>query len=284
MVLLQKIKAYLELIRFHKPIGTFLVLFPSLTALWIAKAGVPDSKSILIFILGAFFMRSAGCAINDFADRRFDGFVARTKSRPLPSGQIQTWEALMVAGIFFLASASLLYFCSPMAQALSPLVVLIAVVYPFLKRFFKLPQLGLGVAFAMGIPMAFAQIQGQLPLSMLWIFLAGIIFPLMYDTQYACVDREDDLKIGIYSSAIWFGKNDLIWISVLQILFLILQMAIAEVFHLGIFFYSSILISGFLFLYQQYLMRIQKHYFQAFLNNQWVALSLFLGVACHYLL
>ena len=206
---LERLSLYGRLTRLHRPIGTLLLLWPTYWALWIASNGLPDVSSIVIFGVGTLLMRSAGCAVNDWADRDFDRHVARTKDRPLTSGAIQSREALAVAGALALAAAGLLYWLNNAARGLALVAVAVAVVYPFCKRFLPLPQAVLGVAFGMGIPMAFAAVQGSVPLMGWALFAANWFWTIAYDTEYAMADREDDLRIGIQTSAITFGRYDI---------------------------------------------------------------------------
>lgn len=207
--LLERLSLYGRLTRLHRPIGTLLLLWPTYWALWVASNGLPEASKIVIFGVGTFLMRSAGCAVNDWADRDFDRHVARTKDRPLTSGAIRSREALAVAGALALASAGLLYWLNNAARGLALVAVTVAVIYPFCKRFLPLPQAVLGIAFGMGIPMAFAAVQGAVPLTGWLLFAANWFWTIGYDTEYAMADREDDLRIGIKTSAITFGRYDI---------------------------------------------------------------------------
>ena len=207
--LLERLSLYGRLTRLHRPIGTLLLLWPTYWALWIASNGMPETSWIVIFGVGTLLMRSAGCAVNDWADRDFDLHVARTKDRPLTSGAIRSREALAVAAILALAAAGLLYWLNNAARGLALVAVAVAVIYPFCKRFLPLPQAVLGIAFGMGIPMAFAAIQGSVPLTGWVLFAANWFWTIAYDTEYAMADREDDLRIGIRTSAITFGRYDI---------------------------------------------------------------------------
>jgi 4-hydroxybenzoate polyprenyltransferase len=204
----ERVSLYGRLTRLHRPIGTLLLLWPTYWALWMASDGLPEARWILIFGVGTLLMRSAGCAINDWADRDFDRHVARTKDRPLTSGAISSREALAVAGGLALAAGGLLFWLNNPARGLALLAVAVAVIYPFCKRFLPLPQAVLGIAFGMGIPMAFAAVQGSVPLTGWLLFAANWFWTIAYDTEYAMADREDDLRIGIRTSAITFGRHD----------------------------------------------------------------------------
>lgn len=282
----KRLKAYIQLTRFDKPIGAELLLWPALWAVWLAAEGQPDVKVVLIMLLGVIFMRAAGCAINDFADRKVDGQVERTKSRPLPSGLISAKEALMVFALLVLASASLLLFLPVEAFYWSFGALALAAVYPFMKRYTYLPQLVLGAAFSWAIPMAYVA-QGQTPDLSCWLlYSANLLWTVAYDTQYAMTDRADDLKIGVKSAAILFGKYDLAMIGLLQLSSLALW---AWVFCLhGLFNeftgWLTLVIVLILFIYQlvKTLDRQPAHTFWAFRHNRWVGLVIWLGIVASY--
>lgn len=279
-----KFNALLELIRFDKPIGTLLLLWPTLWALWIAAEGVPDTKLLVIFIAGTFLMRSSGCIVNDIADRHVDASVARTRERPLVTGQIIVNEALVFCSALTIAAFILVLFTNTLTIMLSLVAVLLASVYPFMKRYTNLPQLVLGAAFSWGIPMAFAAQTGALA-APLWLLYAGnLLWTVAYDTQYAMVDREDDLKTGIKSTAILFGEADRLVIAALQGLSLLALLLAGMRFELGFYYYGSLLISAVLFVYHQQLIKQRKpaECFKAFKHNNWVGLIIFLGIAAHY--
>ena len=250
-----KLLAFHRLMRTDKPIGALLLLWPTLWALWVATPGVPQLWILAVFVAGVWLMRAAGCVVNDYADRKFDGHVKRTANRPLPSGAVTEKEA----------------------RALSW-------VYPFMKRYTHLPQVVLGAAFGWSIPMAFAAVSESVPLSCWLMFLANILWAVAYDTQYAMVDRDDDVKIGIKSTAILFGQYDKLIIGILQIGVLALMAIIGELNGLGWGYYWSILVAGALFVYQQKLIanREREACFKAFMNNNYVGLVLFLGLAMSY--
>lgn len=277
---MRRLSPYARLIRLDKPIGSFLLLWPTLWALWLASNGLPPFHLLLIFISGVFLMRSAGCAMNDIADRHFDVHVARTQHRPLAQQEINLAQALTLTLLLGISAFLLVLFCNRLTIQLAFIGALLAAGYPFLKRFFPLPQLGLGAAFAWGIPMAFAAVLQAIP-SQSWIlFLAGVLWPLIYDTQYAMVDREDDLKIGIQSSAILFGEKDIFYIALLQGIFISVLILVGIIFHLHHFYYVSLILVSGLFFYQQQLIkhRQREQCFKAFLNHQWVGLLIFTGI------
>lgn len=272
-----------ELMRLHKPIGIFLLLWPTLWALWLASGGSPDYHLVIVFILGVVITRSAGCVINDFADRHFDGKVARTLNRPLATGEIAPSFAL---GLFFVLcglALMLVLYCNVLTIVLACAGCLIMIFYPFLKRVTHLPQLGLGVAFAWPIPMVFAAVTNHLTYLVWLLFAVGVVWPVIYDTMYAMVDREDDKKIGVKSTAILFGKQDRLILAMLQGIFLILLAITGFVFDLKEPFYAALFVVFLLFLYQQYLLQDKKTFFKAFQNNNWVGLVIFLGILLNYL-
>src|SRR5450830_1902000 len=207
---LNRLSLYLRLVRLHKPIGILLLLWPTLMALWLAADGRPDWRIVAIFTVGTILMRSAGCAINDYADRDFDKHVKRTVDRPLTAGKIKSWEALMVAGVLALVSFLLILPLNGLTRQLSVAALVVAGSYPYFKRFFAIPQAYLGIAFGFGIPMGFAAIQGPVPLAAWLMLVANIFWAVAYDTEYAMVDRDDDLKLGMKTSAITFGRFDVL--------------------------------------------------------------------------
>jgi 4-hydroxybenzoate polyprenyltransferase len=281
----QQLLQYAYLMRLNKPIGIFLLLWPTLWALWLASDGHPNPKICIIFVLGIILMRSAGCVVNDFADRHFDGFVKRTQSRPLVTHQISATEAIILALSLCFCAFLLVLQCNVLTILLSFIGVGLAWIYPFLKRVTNLPQVGLGLAFSWGIPMAFAAENGELDISAWFLFLASIIWPIIYDTMYAMIDREDDIKIGVGSTAILFNNMDAVVIGLLQLLFVVLLSVIGLMYELRSIYYVSIVMAGLLFLYQQWLLkeRDYKNYFSAFLNNNWVGLIIFMGIVLSYM-
>ena len=275
---------YYLLVRLHRPIGILLLLWPALWALWLAGAGQPHWSVVLIFVLGVVLMRSAGCAINDYADRHFDGHVARTNQRPLATGQVTPREAIGVFMVLSLIAFALVLQLNWQTIALSVVALALTFVYPFMKRFTHVPQLFLGAAFGWAIPMAFAAITGAIPFYAWVLFVATLIWALVYDTQYAMVDREDDLKIGIKSTAILFGRWDRLTIGLLQLLMLGLLVWIGEETGRGVFYLLGLLVAAALAVYQQYLIRRRDPSlcFQAFLNNNYFGMAVFIGLVLDY--
>lgn len=278
------LQQYLFLMRLHKPIGILLLLWPTLWALWLATGGKPDGKMVIIFIIGVILMRSAGCIINDYADRHVDAHVERTRYRPLATGKIRSKSALFLFCVLSLCAFSLVLYLNPFTVALAFVGLFLAAFYPFMKRFTHLPQLGLGLAFAWGVPMAFAAETNAISWQAWIVFLAAAIWPVIYDTMYAMVDRSDDVKIGIKSTAILFGKYDSLIIGLLQIVFLGLIVWIGILFQLNYFYFLSVVVAAILCIYQQLLLRSGKSesYFKAFLNNHWVGCVIFLGIVLGY--
>lgn len=273
-------RSYFELTRMHRPIGTYLLLWPLLWALWIAAGGMPAWHLVAIFIAGTFLMRSAGCAINDYADRNLDGHVARTSGRPLATGAISAREALMVFAVLALCAFGLVLLLNWQTIALAPVGLFLAVLYPFMKRFTHWPQLVLGMAFGWAVPMAFTAVQGSLPAEAWLLYLIAILWALVYDTQYAMVDREDDIKMGAKSTAILFGRHDRLIIGLFQVAVLGLLAWLGIWKNLGPWFWLSLCAASLSALYQQYLIRNRDpaHSFKAFLNNNWFGLFIFAGI------
>lgn len=280
-----KCQAYIRLMRLEKPIGSLLLLWPTLWALWLATPGVPPLTILGIFIAGVWMMRAAGCVVNDYADRKFDGHVKRTAGRPLPSGAVSEKEARGLFVILVLLSFLLVLTLNTMTILLSVAALALAWVYPFMKRYTHLPQVVLGAAFGWSIPMAFAAVSESVPLSCWLMFIANICWAVAYDTQYAMVDRDDDVKIGIKSTAILFGRFDNLIIGVLQMAVMVLMAVIGWLNGLGGAYYWSIALAGALFIHQQRLTakRERDACFRAFLNNNYVGMVLFIGVALSYL-
>lgn len=279
-----KLTEYARLTRLNRPIGTYLVLWPTLWSLWIAAEGVPDWHILFIFIFGVILMRAAGCAINDFADRRIDGHVRRTKNRPLATGKISPREAVLVFTVLCLLAFILVLFTNRLTIILSFGGVALAFCYPFMKRYTHLPQVVLGAAFAWSVPMAFAAQAGEIPHASWLLYVAVVLWTVAYDTFYAMVDREDDLKIGVKSTAILFGEQDKVITGSLQTMALFSLALAGKHFELGGFYKGSLLAAGMLFIWQQYLIRNREgeKCFQAFLNNNWVGMVIFIGIALHY--
>lgn len=280
MQMINKIKSYLYLMRMHRPIGSLLLLWPTLAALWLASPNQPDMKWILIFTVGVLVMRAAGCVINDLADRKFDGHVQRTTKRPLVTGEVSVFEARCLFFILMVLACILIAFTSPLVMGLSVIGALLTVVYPFLKRVTHYPQIVLGLAFAWGIPMAFAAQSGKLPFACWILFLATACWIVAFDTQYAMADREDDLKIGVKSTAIAFGHYDKLIIMGLQASMLLLLLNLGLHLHLKWFYFLSLILALGFFMYQQQLIaaRNREKCLQAFLNNQWVGMLFFIGI------
>lgn len=276
-----KLKLYAQLMRLHKPIGIYLLLWPTLWSLWLATDQMlPSISNLIIFVLGVVLMRSAGCVINDFADRKIDGHVRRTQDRPLASGKVSTQEALILFFVLIIAAFLLVLMTNLLTIQLSIGGVLLAASYPFMKRYTYLPQVVLGAAFAWSIPMAFAAESGSIKMEVWLIYLAVALWTVVYDTFYAMVDRDDDLKIGVKSTAILFGEQDKVMIGFLQILTLYTLVLLGQRFELSLTYYLSLIIVGGLFIYQQWLVRFRDREacFKAFLNNHWVGLAVFSGI------
>ncbi len=280
-MLTQRLHNYIRLVRLDRPIGIYLVLWPTLWALWLAADGVPEPKVLLVFLAGVVLMRSAGCAINDYADRHIDGHVARTRERPLATGSVTPREALAVFAVLSLLAFALVLLLNTLTIALSFGALLLAASYPFMKRFTHLPQAYLGAAFGWAVPMAFAAVSGEVPHASWLLFLATLLWALAYDTMYAMADREDDLKIGVKSSAILFGRYDRLIIALLQLLTLGLLLLAGLSFDLGLYYYLGLAAAALTNLYQQWMIRGREPMicFRAFLNNHYFGLLVFLGLA-----
>ncbi|MCU7906076.1 MAG: 4-hydroxybenzoate octaprenyltransferase [Candidatus Thiodiazotropha sp. (ex Epidulcina cf. delphinae)] len=280
----ERLRRYALLVRLHRPIGILLLLWPTLWALWIAGNGQPPWGIVLVFILGVALMRSAGCAINDYADRAFDGHVARTQTRPITAGLVRPGEALAVFATLTLSAAGLLVFLNWPTRFMSLVALLLAAIYPFMKRYTHLPQVMLGAAFGWAVPMAFMALTESIP-SVAWLlFVSALIWALIYDTQYAMVDREDDLRIGVKSSAILFGRYDNLIIGVLQLIMIGLLLQIGVMVGFGWFYYLGLSGGAALFVYQQWLTRERepKACFDAFLNNNLFGMAIFVGLMLDY--
>lgn len=277
---LSKLKLYARLVRLDKPIGSLLLLWPTLSALWLASDGRPDPMLVAIFSIGTVLMRSAGCAINDFADRDFDKHVKRTAERPLTSGQIAAWEAIAVAVVLALISFVLVLPLNTLTQQLSVFAVIVAGTYPYFKRFFALPQAYLGIAFGFGIPMAYAAVQGVVPLEAWVLLIANVFWALAYDTEYAMVDRDDDLLIGIRTSAITFGRFDVLAVMLCYGIHLLLIAVIGASYHLGMLFYLGLVIAAAIAAYHYHLIRQRDRLrcFAAFRHNNWLGAAVFIGI------
>jgi 4-hydroxybenzoate polyprenyltransferase len=280
-----RLSLYLALIRWDRPIGTLLLLWPTLWGLWIASAGKPDLTVLIVFVLGTFLMRSAGCAINDFADRDFDGAVERTRERPLAAGKIRPAEAVAVAVVLALiALALVVVFLNRLTLTLSVAAAFLAASYPFTKRFFAMPQAYLGLAFGFGIPMAFAAQTGAVP-NVAWLMLAAnALWTIAYDTEYAMVDREDDLKLGLNTSAILFGRFDVAAVMLAYAGALLLLAAIGMQMQLHWPFFVSLAVCSGIVVYHFQLIRHRDRAgcFRAFLHNNFFGASVFAGIALSY--
>ena len=272
--------AYIRLMRLNKPIGVYLLLWPTYWALFLSAKGWPDIDLLIIFTLGVLVMRSAGCVINDYADRNIDQNIARTKDRPLITGEVSPKSALRLFVFLLIIAFGLVLLTNALTIKLSLIALALATLYPFTKRWTHLPQVVLGVAFGMSVPMAFSAQTGSIPLSAVWIFLATIVWTLIYDTFYAMADRDEDIKIGVKSTAILFAKYDQIFITFLQILLIIVFVVIGNLFDLGSIYYFSLVIILIFMIYHQFLMkkRQKELFFKAFLNNNFIGMTAFIGI------
>ena len=286
MNLIEKIDAYERLMRLDKPIGILLLLWPTLWALWLATPGFLRLDILLVFLLGTVLMRSAGCVINDIADRNFDPQVKRTRDRPLAAGTVTLAEALVVAVVLLLLAFALVLQLRPLAIYLSFAALAFTVIYPFLTRLFVFPQAGLGIAFSFGIPMAYAALRGTLP-AIAWAMMAATLFWIIaYDTEYAMVDRDDDIKIGVHSSAILLGRYDVAAVIAGHAVFLSAMAGIGFWQRLGVYYYLGLVIAAGFVAYQYRLIRGRERElcFKAFLNNNWVGAVIFAGLMFDMLL
>ncbi len=280
----RRLDAYERLVRLDKPIGALLLLWPTLWALWLAAAGRPHLGIVLVFLLGTLLMRSAGCAINDYADREFDPHVERTRSRPLAAGEIAPREALAVAGVLAAAAFALVLFLNRFAILLSFVGLAIAVAYPFTKRFFALPQAMLGVAFGFGIPMAYAAIQERLPLECWMLFAANFFYAFAYDTEYAMVDRDDDIRLGLRTSAITLGRYDVPAVMASYGAMLAILSFLGMDLEFGWPYFAGLMVAWGLVAYHWWLIRerTREGCFKAFRNNVWVGAAVFGGIIASY--
>jgi len=282
----ERLDLYERLMRLDKPIGILLLLWPTLWGLWLSALGRPDWRVLWIFVLGTVLMRSAGCVINDLADRNFDPQVARTRQRPLAAGQISVREALLLfAALVGCAVLVVLPLRSWLLASLCVAALFLAASYPFTKRFLAVPQAYLGLAFGFGIPMAYAAQLGTLPAEAWWLLLANVFWAIAYDTEYAMVDRADDLKIGIRTSAITFGRFDVAAVMLCYVLTLALIAALGYGLGLGVFFYAGLVVAAAISGYHYTLIRARKPApcFKAFLHNNWFGASIFAGIAIDFL-
>lgn len=276
---------YAYLTRFDKPIGILLLLWPTLWALWLASQGHPDFLVLTVFVSGVVLMRAAGCAVNDMADKYVDMHVARTRERPVATGKVSRLEAGLLAAILAFVAFLLVLLCNSLTIKLAFVGAVLAVIYPFMKRVTNLPQAGLAMAFTWGVPMAFAAETGEVPVLAWLLFVTCSLWPIIYDTMYAMVDRADDLKIGVKSTAILFNQYDKLILGLLQASFIVLLVFIGILFKLQSIYYLSIIASTGLFIYQQWLIkdRFPANCFRAFQNNHWVGLIIFMGIMLSYL-
>jgi len=272
--------AYFRLMRLNKPIGIYLLLWPTYWALFLSARGWPDIDLLIIFTFGVIITRSAGCVINDYADREIDKHIARTRDRPITTGEISPKAALLLFFALGLAAFALVLLTNTLTIKISFIAIALAVVYPFSKRWTNLPQLILGLAFAMSVPMAFSAQTGTVPTSAGWIFLATVLWTLIYATLYAMADRDEDLKIGVKSTAILFAKYDQIFITLLQVLLMIVFIKIGNLFDLGAFYDISLIIILLFMIYHQFLIkkRQKMDYFKAFINNHFIGMTVFFGI------
>lgn len=282
----ERIIQYALLMRLHKPIGILLLLWPTLWALWIAAQGIPDLCVLLVFVTGVVLMRSAGCVMNDYADRDIDSQVARTRDRPIAAGKVSPKEALILFAVLCLMAFGLVSLMNRLTILLSLAALVLAAGYPFAKRYTQLPQVVLGAAFGWAIPMAFAALTGVVPPVAWTLFTATVLWAVVYDTMYAMVDREDDLRVGVKSTAIFFGSADKVIIGILQMLVLSALSFAAWQASLGIWYYLGLIAGAGLFLYQQVLIkdRQRENCFQGFLNNNWFGIVIFAGIVLDYFL
>jgi 4-hydroxybenzoate polyprenyltransferase len=282
----RRAEEYARLMRFDRPIGTWLLLWPVLWALWIGGGGHPRQLVLIVFVLGVVVMRAAGCIINDLADRNIDPHVRRTRERPIAARRVSPLEALVLFALLMLVALFLVTRLDPLTIKLSIVGAVLTVTYPFVKRFFSLPQLYLGISFGgWGVPMAFAALRGALPRIAWLLFLAAVTWAVIYDTIYAMVDREADLKIGVKSSAILFADMDKFLIGVMQVMMLWALVLVGRNMHFGRWYYAGVVAAALLFLWQQWLIRRREPggCLRAFLNNQYVGLVIFVGILLQYI-
>jgi 4-hydroxybenzoate polyprenyltransferase len=283
---MQRLRQYILLMRLDRPIGIFLLLWPTLWALWIAAGGIPDYWVATVFVLGVILMRSAGCVINDYADRDIDRHVARTSDRPLTAGRVTSKEALLLFVVLSLTAFALVLTLNLLTILLSFVGAVLAATYPFMKRHTYLPQVYLGLAFGWSVPMAFAAQTGAVPAVAWLLLIATVLWATAYDTMYAMVDRPDDLRIGVKSTAILFGSSDRIIIAIIQGMTLLVLLMVGQKLELGGYYYAGLGGALLLMCYQQYLIqnRDGMNCFRAFLNNNWVGVVVFAGIVLHYYL
>ena len=279
-----QLREYALLMRLDRPIGTLLLLWPTLWALWTAGAGRPDPHVFLVFVAGVVLMRSAGCVINDFADRRIDPHVARTRERPIARGTVSPLEALLLAGALGATAFALVLTLNRLTVLLALAGAVLTIAYPFLKRFTHLPQVFLGASFGWSVPMAYAAQTGAVPQLAWLMFIAVVLWAIVYDTMYAMVDRDDDLKLGVRSTAILFGDADRPMIGVMQVLVLVALWLVGRQAGFGGWYLAGLAVAAGLSLWQQYLIRARRpeDCFRAFLNNHYFGMAVFGGILLHY--
>lgn len=284
-IIRNKLRDYSTLMRLNRPIGILLLLWPTLWALWIASKGSPDGLVLMVFVIGVVLMRSAGCVINDYADRDFDPHVARTRHRPIATGRVTPKEALIVFAVLCLVAFGLVLLMNPLTIYLSFGGAVLAAIYPFTKRYTHLPQVVLGMAFAWSVPMAFAAQTGEVPRISWLIYVITVLWSVIYDTMYAMVDREDDLKIGVKSTAILFGEADRLILAGLQGMMFIGLLLLGQQTGMVFPYYIFVIIAAGFALYQQYLIRHRQPAacFKAFLNNNWLGVAVFIGIVLNYI-
>ena len=280
----RRLDAYERLIRLDKPIGALLLLWPTLWAVWLAAGGMPRPDVLIIFVAGTLLMRSAGCALNDFADRAFDPHVERTRVRPLAAGEIQPREALLVAAALSAIAFGLVLFLNRFSVLLSFVALAVAASYPYTKRVFPLPQLWLGVAFGFGIPMAYAATRDSLPLECWLLLAANVFYSFAYDTEYAMVDRDDDARIGVHSSALFLGRWDVAGVMASYGAMLALLVAVGVIASLAWPYYAGLAVAAGMMAWHWRLIRnrTREGCFRAFLHNNWVGLAIFCGIVLNY--
>jgi len=284
--LIRKLDAYERLMRLDKPIGILLLMWPTLWALLVAGKGQPDWKVVLIFITGVILMRSAGCVMNDIADRHYDGHIARTRNRPIVTGEVTVKEALLLAVGLSLCAFLLVCFLNKTTVLLSVIALFLAVTYPLTKRFLAIPQAYLGVAFGFGIPMAFAAVNDAVPAVAWWLMAANVCWAIAYDTAYAMVDRDDDIKVGIKSSALFFGRHDVLAIMVCYLIMLGMFVYVGFLSQFGPLYYTTLVAVFGLIVWQYQMIRTrnQARCFKAFLANSWIGCAIFVGFVAEYYL
>lgn len=282
--LVGQLRNYGKLMRVDKPIGVWLLLWPTLWSLWLAGKGTPDQGLFIVFVLGVFVMRSAGCVLNDFVDRKIDPYVERTRTRPIASGAVAPFEALMLFAALGLIAVGLASMLNRPAQLLAIVGAILTIAYPFIKRFISIPQFVLGAAFGWAVPMAFAAQTGETPALAWLVFGTAMIWAVIYDTFYAMVDREDDVKVGIKSTAILFGDVDLFVIAGLQLLMLVAFVLIGNQAELSVWYYGSVAVAAVLMAYHLWLARDRQPAgcFAAFLHNHYIGMIVFFGILLHY--